>query len=214
MATTHVNPTRMELTRLKNRLVITRRGHKLLKDKQDEMIRQFMAIIEKTKQLREEVETQLSEAILAFEAGKTSMSPYEVYESLQEPSTIIKLETNTNSVMNVDVPSLHIELEKRPNHLVLNDTPYQFDQSIHAMTNLSTGLIKLAELDKMCDVLSKEIEKTRRRVNAIEHVMIPEQVEIIKNIRMKLAEAEMSNTIRVMKSKDIVLKKLLESRQK
>lgn len=214
MAMTNVNPTRMELTRLKNQLVITRRGHKLLKDKQDEMIRQFMGIIETTKNVREEIEKQLTVATRSFEMSKTMMSSFEVFEALQIPAVDAVLNTKTKSVMNVNVPELSVTFSKPLIVHNVANTPYEFDNAIQIMKNLMSGFVQLAELDRTCELLSLEIEKTRRRVNAIEYVMIPEQVEIIKSIRMKLADAEMSNTIRVMKSKEIVVKKLLLNKQK
>ena len=206
MARMKVNPTRMELRRLKSRLTTATRGHKLLKDKSDEMIRQFMIYVKRNKKLREEVEAELSSALKQFMLAQAVTSSSDIEEAIAMPGTTVKLTTSTANVMSVNVPS--IKIDKSENNELY---PYSFasvtselDSSIATMNKLLVKLVELAEVEKTCNMLADEIEKNRRRVNALEYVMIPQTQETIKYINMKLDENERSATIRLMKVKSMI----------
>ena len=206
MAKLNVNPTRMELRRLKNRLKTATRGHKLLKDKSDEMIRQFMLYVRENKRLREEVEGELQASLKSFMLARAVSSDAVIEEAVLMPSTHVGLNTSSKNVMSVDVPVFDI-VEGEVSDLY----PYSFasvsselDLSISALTTLLPKLLKLAEVEKTCNMLADEIEKNRRRVNALEYVMIPQLEETIKYITMKLDENERGNITRLMKVKDMI----------
>ncbi len=207
MARLNVNPTRMELTRLKQRLKTAVRGHKLLKDKSDEMIRQFMIYAKENKRLREEVEKELNETLRDFMLARAISDEEVIEEALSMPSYRLEPIIEKTSVMGVEVPQISLS-EKG-----IRDFPYGFlgvtaelDGAVIRLSGIAEKLMKLAELEKTCDMLADEIEKNRRRVNALEYVMIPDTEETIKYITMKLDENERSNTIRLMKVKDLVNK--------
>lgn len=206
MAKLNVNPTRMELRRLKARLKTATRGHKLLKDKSDEMIRQFMLLIRENKRLREEVESELSVALKEFMLARAVTGDTVIEEALAMPSVKAELNTSEKNVMSVKVPCLGV-VEREKGDLY----PYSFatvtaelDSSIASLSTLLGKMLKLAEVEKSCNMLADEIEKNRRRVNALEYVMIPQLEETIKYITMKLDENERSATIRLMKVKSMI----------
>ncbi|MBQ3755330.1 MAG: V-type ATP synthase subunit D, partial [Clostridia bacterium] len=181
MAKLNVNPTRMELRRLKTRLKTATRGHKLLKDKSDEMIRQFMLYVRENKRLREEVEGELQASLKSFMLARAVSSDAVIEEAVLMPSTHVGLTTSSKNVMSVDVPVFDI-VEGEVSDLY----PYSFasvsselDTSISSLTTLLPKLLKLAEVEKTCNMLADEIEKNRRRVNALEYVMIPQLEETI-----------------------------------
>ena len=208
MAIGQINPTRMELTKLKNQLAVTRRGHHLLKDKQDEMIRQFMDIVYKTKDLRTQVENKLTATLDSFGKGRARLRPVELREITSAPAFEWSLEAAKSVLMSVESPRLSLSmLNKIEPPYAFSVTPQEFDESLLMGMELFPLLIELAQYEKTTEMFAKEIEKTRRRVNAIEHIMIPEQMALIKDIKTKLADQEMASTIRVMKSKEIILKK-------
>jgi len=203
-----INATRMELTRLKNQLVTTRKGHKLLKDKQDEMMRRFLAQIESYKQLRTKVEQRFLQVVDDFTYAKSFHTKEELKDKFMVPSTEAKLSVGTVSVMSVPVPEIKIEeLSKFELTYGFHGTNPILDQIVLNLSDLLPDLILLAASDKKNRILIKEIEKTKRRVNAIEHILIPEIEENIKTVKMKISDAERSNTVRVMKSKDLIIKK-------
>ena len=209
MAKLNVNPTRMELRRLKNRLKTATRGHKLLKDKSDEMIRQFMLYVRENKRLREEVEQELTDSLKAFMLARAVSSDAVIEEAVAMPSAKVGLETSSKNVMSVDVPVFTIT-EGDTSELY----PYSFasvtselDDSIASLTSLLPKLLKLAEVEKTCNMLADEIEKNRRRVNALEYVMIPQLEETVKYIVMKLDENERGATTRLMKVKSMIQEK-------
>lgn len=206
MAKLNVNPTRMELRRLKTRLKTATRGHKLLKDKSDEMIRQFMIYVKENKRLRLEVEQELGDSLKSFMLARAVSSDALIEEAIAMPGTKVKLETSQKNVMSVDVPVFEIT-ESDSKELY----PYSFagvtselDSSIASLTTLLPKLLKLAEVEKTCNMLADEIEKNRRRVNALEYVMIPQLEETIKYIVMKLDENERGATTRLMKVKSML----------
>ncbi len=205
MAVLRVNPTRMELKRLKNRLKTAVRGHKLLKDKSDEMIRRFLIFVKQNKKLRREVENELSDALKNFMLAKAGMDDAAVQEAVAMPSVGVELITATQNIMSLNVPELTVKA-------VEGDTfPYGFagtngelDSAISNLSGLLVKIVKLAEVEKICNMLADEIEKNRRRVNALENVMIPETQETIKYISMKLDENERANIVRLMKVKSML----------
>ena len=206
MAKLNVNPTRMELRRLKARLKTATRGHKLLKDKYEEMIRQFMLYIRENKRLREEVEGELSQALKEFMLARAVSSDAVIEEAVAMPGVKAELKTSEKNVMSVGVPEFEIV-----EHENADLYPYSFagvtselDNSIATLSTLLGKLLKLAEVEKTCNMLADEIEKNRRRVNALEYVMIPQLEETIKYITMKLDENERSATIRLMKVKSMI----------
>lgn len=206
MSKLNVNPTRMELRRLKNRLKTATRGHKLLKDKSDEMIRQFMLYVRENKRLREEVEQQLADALNSFMLARAVSSDSAIEEAIAMPAAKAELITSSKNVMSVNVPVFDVR-EGDSKDLY----PYSFasitselDTSISSLTVLLPKLLKLAEVEKTCNMLADEIEKNRRRVNALEYVMIPQLEETIKYIVMKLDENERGATTRLMKVKSMI----------
>jgi V/A-type H+-transporting ATPase subunit D len=202
-----VNPTRMELTRLKKRLKTAVRGHKLLKDKRDEMVRQFMVYIRRNKVLRQEIDEKLASAMAQFSIASARMGSDAVAEALLCPARQAEITLGKRNIMNCDVPTIQYAASEEK-----ADLPYGFafssgtlDRSVLDIAELMPLLIELAEIEKTCNMLADEIEKTRRRVNALEHVMIPEMEETIKYITMKLAENEQGNITRLMKVKEMMM---------
>jgi len=208
MAQKQVAATRMELTKLQNQLRIAKRGHKLLKDKQDEMVRQFMDIIRQNRELRIEVERELVLIMQKFNNAKNKSSTATINEALYIPTRNLELDTKVNYIMNIETPHLEFEVTDSIDITYsFFSTPLEIDESLINLSSLLPKIIKLAELDKASSMLASEIEKTRRRVNAIEFVMMPEMSEQIHVIKMKLEDNERSNIVRLMKSKEIILNK-------
>ena len=209
MAATNVNPTRMELTRLKNKLVTARRGHKLLKDKRDELMRQFLLLVRENMELRTRVEKEIREANKRFAIAKSGMSEAEVRVAFMNPKQEIQLEMDTRNVMSVDVPVYSYQTRTSDENDVYSYgyafTSGDLDDGVEHLAAVLPDLLKLAESEKSCQLMAAEIEKTRRRVNALEHVLIPDMEESIKFITMKLDENERSSQIRLMKVKDMML---------
>lgn len=209
MAATNVNPTRMELTRLKRKLVTATRGHKLLKDKRDELMRQFLELARENMELRKKVEAGIERANKNFVLAKSTMSNEAVNVAFMAPKQEVTLETDMRNIMSVDIPVF----EYRTRTSDANDiysygfafTSSDLDDAVKSLADLLPDMLKLAETEKACQLMASEIEKTRRRVNALEHVLIPETQESIKYITMKLDENERSSQIRLMKIKDIML---------
>lgn len=206
MSNITVNPTRMELRRLKTRLKTATRGHKLLKDKSDEMIRQFMSFIRENKLLREEIEGELSDAMRSFMLARAVSSSQDIDEALCLPAMEVKIDCGIKNVMGVDVPSLKITRSKTSDLIPYSfaGVPCDLDEAIVKVSKLMDKLLRLAEVEKTCNMLADEIEKNRRRVNALEYVMIPNLNEGIKYILMKLDENERANLTRLMKVKSMI----------
>jgi len=207
-----INPTRMELYRLKNRLSVAKRGHKLLKDKQDEMIRRFMELIKQNRSLRMDVEKALAQIMKQFESAKLKMSLTGLMEALMVPSREVTIETGARSIMNIKTPTLSYE-ESGAIDLTYGFafTPMDLDGAVIGLSGILHQLIDLSVVEKTCDMLAREIEKTRRRVNAIEYIMIPDIEDTIKWITNKLEDNERGNITRLMKSKEIILAKNAQS---
>jgi V/A-type H+-transporting ATPase subunit D len=210
LASTTVNPTRMELTRLKKKLVTAMRGHKLLKDKRDELMRQFLDLVRENKELREKVERGIAQANKNFVLARASMSDEVLNAALLAPKQEVSLELSTRNVMSVDIPVLDYKTRTPDENDIYSYgfafTSSDLDDAVKSLSDLLPDMLRLAEVEKSCELMAGEIEKTRRRVNALEHVMIPQTQENIKYITMKLDENERSTQIRLMKVKDMMLK--------
>lgn len=209
MASAHVNPTRMELSRQKKKLVTAIRGHKLLKDKRDELMRQFLDMVRENKALREKVEAGIASANKNFVLAKAGVSDATLNAALLAPKQEVYLETGTRNVMSVNIPVFTAKT-RTPDAGDIYPYGYAFtssdlDDAVKSLSDLLPDLLRLAEIEKSCQLMAVEIEKTRRRVNALEHVMIPDAQEKIKFITMKLDENERSTQIRLMKIKDMML---------
>lgn len=207
MAILRVNPTRMELTRLKKRLAVASRGHKLLKDKRDEMVRQFMLLIRRNRELRLTVEAALEQALGSFVLARVAMTHEAMDEALLFPVREVTLKVSRSNIMSVDVPKISYQEKKREQAFFpygLLNTSAELDNAVTQLAGVLPQMVELAELEKTCNMLADEIEKTRRRVNALEYVMIPQLEETVKYIRMKLDENERGSLIRLMKTKDMI----------
>ncbi len=207
MATMQVNPTRMELTRLKKRLVTAKRGHKLLKDKRDEMVRQFIALIRRNQALRKEVERELAHALREFAFARAVMTPEALEAAVLYPAREARLSISQKNVMSVKVPVIRVRedsLTEASQPYGFAETSAQLDGAIATMAEVLPHLVELAEIESTCNLLADEIEKTRRRVNALEYVMIPQTEETIRYITMKLEENERGALTRLMKVKEMI----------
>ncbi len=209
MAATHVNPTRMELTRLKRKLQTALRGHKLLKDKRDELMRQFLELVRENKALREKTEKALHSANQNFMLARAGMQEEALNTAMLAPKQEIQIETGVRNVMSVEVPVFHVTTRTPDTNDMFSYgfafTSSDLDDAVQSLAQCLPDLLRLAEVEKSCQLMAAEIEKTRRRVNALEHVVIPQTQESIKYITMKLDENERSTQIRLMKVKDMML---------
>ena len=209
MPTATINPTRMELTRLKGRLKTATRGHKLLKDKRDELMKQFLEIVRKNRALRKKVEQGLEEANAAFTVAASLMGPEMLEQALLYPKQSVELEMGFRNIMSVNVPvyTFHTKNED-PTEIYpygFAQTSGELDIAPEALNRVFQDMLELAEVEKSMQLLAEDIEKTRRRVNALEYVMIPDMEEKIRYITMKLDENERGNITRLMKVKEMVL---------
>ena len=209
MASTQVNPTRMELSRQKKRLTTAMRGHKLLKDKRDELMRQFLDLVRENKALREKVEAGLAAANKNFVLAKAVSSDQVLNTALLAPKQEVYLEVGTKNVMSVNIPAFACRFRSADEGDIYSYgfafTSSDLDGAIQALAEVFPAMLELAEKEKACQLMAAEIEKTRRRVNALEHVMIPQLQETIRYISMKLDENERSTQVRLMKVKDMML---------
>ncbi|HOG00816.1 MAG TPA: V-type ATP synthase subunit D, partial [Clostridia bacterium] len=209
MAQRQINPTRMELTRLKRKLATAMRGHKLLKDKRDELMRQFLELVRKNMALREKVEAGIRAASGNFALARAAMRGAALDTALLVPGQEIMLEAGQRNVMSVNIPKFSYKFRSADQSSVysygLSFTSGDLDEAVQSLSGILPEMILLAETEKGCQLMAAEIEKTRRRVNALEYVLIPRMRESIKYISMKLDENERSTQIRLMKVKDMVL---------
>ncbi len=203
MSRLNVNPTRMELKKLKARLNTAVRGHKLLKDKSDEMVRRFSAIIRENKRLRDEVEEELSETLRQFSVARSVTPAYRAETAFSMPSVAVKAECGVLSIMGVEVPDIKLLNEKRSDGLpyAYSEITSEADYSVERASRLLPKMLELAATEKSVRLLAEEIERNKRRVNALEYVMIPQLEETIKYIKSKLDENERAAVIRMMKVK-------------
>lgn len=216
MASSQIIPTRMELAKQKKKLATATRGHKLLKDKRDELMRQFLELVRENKALREKVETALHAANKNFVLAKASTSDQVLNAALLAPKQEVYLETDTRNVMSVDIPVFQYKTRTADANDIYSYgfafTSSDLDGAVKSLADLLPDMLRLAEVEKSCQLMAAEIEKTRRRVNALEHVMIPDAQEKIKYIKMKLDENERSTQIRLMKVKDMMLEEARQER--
>ena len=215
MAATQVNPTRMELTRLKKKLQTAVRGHKLLKDKRDELMRQFLDLVRVNMELRLKVEQGIKNANKNFVIAKAGMSEQTLHTALMAPKQEVYLECGKKNVMSVEIPVFEYKTRTANANDIYSYgfafTSNDLDDAVKSLDDILPDMLKLSETEKACQLMAAEIEKTRRRVNALEHVVIPQTQQNIKYIKMKLDENERSTQIRLMKVKDMMLE---EARQK
>ncbi len=199
-----VSPNRMELLRLRQRLTLARRGHKLLKDKQEELMRQFMGLIRETKALRERVDADLAAAQQVFLQAKMDVEPDDLADALHHHGVRTEVEVSVRRFMNLRVPRFQLQLGGEDWAYAFPTTTGDLDRALAAYRALLPALVQLAEQEKAIQMLADELEKTRRRVNALEHVFIPSLEETIKYIAAKLNEAELATRTRLMKIKEMV----------
>ncbi|MBZ4666357.1 MAG: V-type ATPase, subunit [Mahella sp.] len=204
----NVNPTRMELTRLKSQLATAVRGHDLMKDKRDELMRRFMDLIRKNKELREKVEAELTEALHSVLLARAVMSREMLEEAVMYPTRRMDINIEMVNLMSVEVPSIKY---KEDDSADVSMYPYGFantsgelDSAIARLHEILPDMLELAQVEKTCQRLADEIERTRRRVNALEYIMIPQLEETIRYITMKLDENERSTLTRLMKVKEML----------
>lgn len=211
MASTTITPTRMVLNQLKSRLKTATRGHKLLKDKRDELMRQFMDVVRKNRALRTRVEEGLTEAFAALTVASAIMSPEMLEQALLYPRQSVELTQSFKNIMSVNVPAYDFKTQNQnPGDIYpygFAQTSGELDTALAKLAQVFEDMLELAQVEKTMQLLAQEIEKTRRRVNALEYVMIPEMQTNIKYISMKLEENDLSTKVRLMKVKDMVLDK-------
>jgi len=217
MAATVVNPTRMELTRLKGKLKTSIRGHKLLKDKRDELMKQFLDVVREVRQLRSEVEQELMKVHGSFTVASALMSGPAMEQALMYPKQSVELDMTFKNVMSVSVPTYHYKTRTDDSGDIFPygfaNTSGELDSAVESLGTVFQSMLKLAQIEKTAQLLAEEIEKTRRRVNALEYVVIPNTQESIRYITMKLDENDRSTTTRLMKVKDMILKQAQEEQR-
>ena len=218
MAKLNVNPTRMELTNLKKKLSTAVRGHKLLKDKRDELMRRFLDLVRENKALRREVEAAIDESNKHISVARSVMQGEALDVALMLPKQEMQLEVSEKNVMSVMIPVFTTTMKSANSNDAYSYgfayTSGELDEAVTSLGSVFQKMVRLAEVEKSCQLMSSEIEKTRRRVNALEHVLIPQYRDTIKYITMKLDENERSTTTRLMKVKDMMLKQSIEAKRK
>ena len=210
MSTSQINPTRMELQKLRDKLSTTSRGHKLLKDKQDELIHQFIPLLHEYRPLRIKVEEALRDTLKLYEYACVKMNKDQIHEQINQSVTKYELSAKNDRLMGVLIPNLTSTKVSEEKDYDLLLTTSDFDSLLVAIKDLFADLMTLVNLESTIKILVAEIEKSKRRVNAIENIVIKEIVEQIRVIRMKLTDLERSNTIRMMKSKEIIIDKKMK----
>ena len=209
MASSQIIPTRMELSRIKDKLAVARKGHKLLKDKRDELMRQFLIMVRENMELRKHVEEGIRQANINFVVAKAGMDAETLNTALMASKQKVTLGVSTKNVMSVNIPVFDVKTKTASESDIYSYgyafTSSDLDGAIKSLADIRDDMILLAEKEKACKLMAAEIEKTRRRVNALEHVIIPEAQKNIKYISMKLEETARDNTIRLIKVKDMVL---------
>ena len=217
MAELRVNPTRMEMKRIQTRYQTARKGHKLLKDKRDELMKQFLDVVREDKALRERVEEALGKVYQSFTVASAVSSPKMLEEALICPKKEGELSVEYKNIMSVTVPVFHLRVHAEGGsdsyNYGLAFTSGELDSSLRELNDILEDLIRLAELEKTAQLLAEEIERTRRRVNALEYILMPQYLETIKTIKMKLDENERGNTTRLMKVKDMMLQAQLTQKR-
>lgn len=216
MAVMNVNPTRMELTALKKKLAVAVRGHKLLKDKRDELMRRFLDIVRENKELRQKVEGAVLDSHKSMIMARSLMQREVLAQALMLPKQQVSLELENKNIMSVDVPVFKAKT-KTSDPSDIYSYGYAFtntdlDRGVRTLADALPDILRLAELENAVQLMASEIEKTRRRVNALEHIMIPNLQDTIRFITMKLNENERANQTRLMKVKDLMIKEQIEAK--
>ena len=210
MAQAQINPTRMELKKLQTKYTTARRGHKLLKDKRDELMRRFLSVVREDKDIRARVEKRLAGAYASFSLAAAMSSSKMLGEALICPKREAEINVSYKNAMGVTVPSFEMDLRASTTSGGVNYgfafTSGELDSSVIELSEVLEDMLRMAELEKTAQLLAEEIEKTRRRVNALEYILMPQYLASIKTIKMKLDENERGNTTRLMKVKDMMLK--------
>ena len=218
MAELNVNPTRMELARIKKSLAVATKGHRLLKDKRDELMRQFLNIMREAKELREKTEKGLAEANKSLAIAGSVLQREVINSAFLLPKQEVTLEVEKKNIMSVDVPVFKTKMRTSAESDIFSYgyafTGGDLDMAISSLSKVLPDLLRLAELEKSAEMLAEEIERTRRRVNALEYVMIQDYRDTIKRITMKLDEAERSSTVRLMKVKDMMIAENIEKKRR
>ncbi len=218
MANTAITPTRMVLNQQKKRLKTASRGHKLLKDKRDELMRQFLDVIRLNKELRARVEEGLTEAFASLSVASAIMSPELLEQALLYPRQSVELTMTCKNIMSVNVPVYDFKTKNAdPSEIFpygFAQTSGELDDAMVKLSQVFEDMLELAQVEKTMQLLAEEIEKTRRRVNALEYVMIPQAEENIRYITMKLEENENATKVRLMKVKDMILREAIEERRR
>jgi V/A-type H+-transporting ATPase subunit D len=213
----NVNPTRMMLTTLKRRLVTAKRGHKLMKDKRDQLMKGFLELVKENKRLREAVEEELDRVYKSFSIASAVMSQEVMEEALMFPKQGVELTINSKNIMSVDVPVFKFETTADDSSDIypygFASTSGELDSAIYGLSKALPSMLELAAKEKEAAMLAAELEKTRRRVNALEYVKIPQLENTIKYIMMKLDENERGNQTRLMKVKDMIIKEAIEEKR-
>ena len=200
----HVNPNRMELIKLKKRLIVAKRGYKLLKDKRDALIQKYIQLVKEDKIIREELENKLMKGYIIFSNASSLMSKITLEETLMFPKAKSTIELTFKNIMGVNVPKYIFKFEGNIYAYSLFNTTPELDLALRNFYEILPLMLQLAELDKAVSLLANEIEKTRRRVNALEYVLIPDLENTIKFITMKLDEMARSTTSAIMRIKEII----------
>ncbi len=216
MPSSTVNPTRMELSNQKKKLSTETKGHKLLKDKRDELMRQFLDLVRENRRLREKVEAEMKAVNKNFALARAATSDQILNTAMLAPKQEVTLDVGTRNIMSVDVPVFTYQSRSADEGDIYSYgfafTSSDLDGAVKSLSDILPDLLRLAEVEKSCQLMADEIEKTRRRVNALEHVMIPEAEANIKYISMKLDENERSTQVRLMKVQDMITNDAREER--
>ena len=219
MAVKRVNPNRMELLRLKQQLQVARRGHKLMKDKRDELMRQFLELVREVADLRIKMEELLNQANADMVLARASMGSEVVEAALMTDAPPLELIVGDENTMGVRSPTFHMPAADKPADKA-TDLPYalssatgELDQAVDALYNVFPVMMELAELEHKALLMAAEIERTRRRVNSLEYVMIPDHQDTIRSITMKMEEHERESQTRLMKVKDLILEAEIKKKQ-
>ena len=217
MAELRVNPTRMEMKRLQTRYQTARKGHKLLKDKRDELMRRFLDVVREDKALRQRVENALEKVYGGFTVASAVTGPQMLETALICPKKEGELSVEYKNMMSVTVPTFQLRMLSEGGGDSYNYgmafTSGELDASLRALGDVMEDMVRMAELEKTAQLLAEEIERTRRRVNALEHILMPQYLSTIKTIKMKLDENERGNTTRLMKVKDMMVREQMEQRR-
>jgi len=199
-----VNATRMELLKLRKRVALARKGYNLLKRKQDELMRQFLELLEQIGTLRRDIEGRLANAHRNFLMARSVMDSESMEEAIMFPNQKLTLDVSTAPVMNLRLPKFQVQTEGKVYAYGFLNTSAELDSALGAYSELLPEMLRLSQIERSVELLANEIEVTRRRVNALEYVLIPNLVDTIKYITMRLDEMERSNLSRLMRVKEIV----------